>query len=170
MSEMALTWIAGVKLVIAALIGLLYSLAGRGVSLPILGKIRRRIWLPAILCFTWLISMFIKGAFTWLLLGAIGLSFPLYFLTMSVFSYGADSWIRRLVGRIPQQFIVGAVHGGSCILVALVVKLWGIYSLSVLVPCISLGVLGGIADKDMPAAWKEAVTGMVIFLYPLFLI
>ena len=114
--------------------------------------------------------MFVMGKFTWLLLGAIILSFPLYYLTMSVFAYGAGSWIRKIFGRIAQQFIVGAVHGGSCILVAIVTGLWGVYTCAVLLPCLALGIYGGVFDNDLTAADKEAVTGTVIFLMPLFLI
>jgi len=164
MTEMTLTWLAGVKLLIAALIGLLYSLAGRGVG------IKRRLHLPIILAVNWIVFMFLMGKFSLMLLGAILLSIPLYYLTMSVFSYGADSWIRKLIGRVPQQFLTGACHGGSCILVACVTGLWGLYSLSVLLPFLVLGFLGGIFDQDAPAAWKEGLTGLAIFLCPLFLI
>jgi len=164
MTEMTLTWLAGVKLLIAALIGLLYSLAGRGVG------IKRRLYLPIILAVNWIVFMFLMGKFSLMLLGAILLSIPLYYLTMSVFSYGADSWIRKLIGRIPQQFIVGGVHGASAILVAIVTGSWGVYSLCVLCPMVTLGALGGWADGDLNASYKEAVCGISIFLCPLFMV
>lgn len=170
MSEITLSVLAGVRLLIAATMGLLYTLAGRGVKVPVLGKIRRRVWLPLILCLTWLIFMLVMGKFTWLLFGAIALSFPIYYGTMSAFAYGADSWLRKIFGRVAQQFIVGAVHGGSCILVAIVTGCWGIYTASVLIPCIALGIFGGVFDEDITAAYKEALTGILIFLTPLFFV
>ena len=170
MTEMGLTYIAGIKLLIASLIGFLYALAGRGVRVPVLGKIRRSVWLPLILCLSWVGFMFWMDKFSWRLLGAIALSWPLYYGTMKGFAYGHGSWLRKIFTRIPQQFIVGAVHGGSCLLVAIVTQLWGVYIAAVLLPCIALGLFGGLFDHDLHASWKEALTGILIFLPALFLI
>lgn len=94
----------------------------------------------------------------------------IYFATMSCFSYGAGSWLRKLVGRIPQQFICGAVQGASPILIAMVSEKWGVYTLCIALPSITLGVLGGWKDTDVNASAKEFLTGLTLFLPALFLI
>lgn len=160
----------GFKLLMAALIGWLYSLAGRGTKVPVLGKIRRRVWLPFIACSVLTGEMFLFNKFSWLLLGAIWASWGVYYANMSIFAYGADSWLRKIFRRIGQQFICGAVHGGSCILIAVITGNWGIYTLSVLSGALCLGFLGGIFDTDVSAAQKEGVTGCSIFLFALFLL
>lgn len=176
MTEMGYTVVTGLKLVIVALIGFLYSLAGRGVSLPVLGKIRRKVWLPIILAGQWLIFGLIQGVMTWLLalacVATIGLAFGIY----SAFAYGDGSWVRKLFGRIAQQFIVGAMHGLSlsilpCVVLGIAgVPVWGLLAGSILIPSIALGIYGGIFDNDLTAAKKEGVTGALEYMLPVFIV
>lgn len=174
-TEVLWTWYAGIKLFMAALIGFCYSRAGRGWK-PFGLKFRRRVYLPLIYCLTMVLSMFVMDRFSWWLLGAIAGTWGVYYATMSIFAYGANSWIRKLFGLRTQQFIVGFIHGGSCILIVLAVapRPWGIYILSCVIPSIVLGVLGGLFPSDAvggaKAAAKEALTGVLIFLFALFLI
>ncbi len=102
---------------------------------------------------------------------AIILTVPLAYGIYSAFSYGASSWLRKLVGKVAQQFIVGAMHGLSlAILPCIVWQKWGLLTLSVVVPSVTLGLLGCIFDQDAPAPFKEAVTGMNEYLFPLFVV
>ena len=166
--EVMLSNIAGLKLLVVAFIGYWYSLCGRGVINGWLG--RRRVILPTILCLSWVVSGLILNRLTGLLLVIIGLSWLMYFMNMSLFSYGAGSWIRKLVGKTAQQFIVGGVHGGSCILVALFLQSYWLLVLSVLLGSVALGILGSVGDGEISAAFKEAVVGACIFLIPVFMI
>ena len=171
MTEMELSILAGAKLFVVALIGLLYTLAGRGVKVPILGKIRRKVWLPLILCASLLISGLLKGVMTWTLLGAIVLTFPLAYGIYSAFAYGSGSWVRKVFTRIPQQFIVGAMHGLSLsILPCIVLGQWGVLAGAIIIPSVALGVYGGVFDKDIEAAGKEALTGALEFIVPMFIV
>ena len=58
--EIILSLLVGVRAFGLATIVTLYSLAGRGVKLPVLGKIRRRVWLPIIAALTMTIVMLCK--------------------------------------------------------------------------------------------------------------
>jgi hypothetical protein len=165
--EILLTHLGGIKLLIVVLIAWIYSRAGRG---KIWGKrIRRRVVCPLILLLAMLIFSLMGKLFNIKLLGVLGVSFLMYYGTLSV-GYGAGSWLRSVVGRIPQQFIVGALQGGSCVLIAIYSGAWGLFSLSAIVPCLTLGFLGGVFDSDTHAAWKEILVGMSIFLFPIFMI
>ena len=171
MSEMALSYLAGAKLLVLALIGLLYTLAGRGVKVPILGKIRRRVWLPIILCLSLLISGLLRGLLSlWLVLSILA-TIPLAYGIYSAFAYGAGSWVRKLVGKTWQQYIVGGMHGLCLsILPCIVLGKWGILIGSVVIPSVALGLLGSVFDKDLDAALKEGVTGAAEYLFPLFIV
>ena len=171
MDEITLTHIVGIKLLIVALIGYLYSLAGRGVKLPILGKIRRKVWLPIILAAQWLVFGAIMHVLSvWLVIAClttIGLAYSIY----SAFAYGASSWVRILFGRKIQQFIVGAMHGLSLsILPCIVLGKWGLLVGSIIIPCIALGLYGGIFDNDLEAAKKEGLTGILEYSVPIFIV
>jgi hypothetical protein len=99
------------------------------------------------------------------------LTFPLAYLIYSVFAYGAGSWVRKLFTRIPQQFIVGAMHGLSLsILPCIVLGQWGVLAGSILIPSIALGLYGGVFDHDLEAAGKEALTGALEFIVPIFVV
>jgi hypothetical protein len=167
MTEIGLTYIFFIKIIWISLIGFLYSRAGRGDSF-----IRRAILLPCMLSINWLISILIyaNNYLTWPIVLAILITPLIYFGTMKGFSYGANSWLRQLVGRVWQQFIVGFVQGLSPILLILFTQKWGIYSLCVLFPMLTLGTLGGWADTDTNASWKEGLTGIALFLFPVFII
>jgi len=169
MTEIQLVYMAWLRLLIAAFIGFVYSRAGRGWKLPIFGKIRRRIYLPLIYCITMLVISIVAGRFSLNLLLSIVATWGIYYGTLSV-GYGASSWLRKVFGRIGQQFIVGALQGSSCILLAIATGHWGLYTLSIVVPSLTLGTLGGWADDDTNASYKESLVGISLFLFPLFLI
>jgi|25BtaG_2_1085352.scaffolds.fasta_scaffold03192_4 hypothetical protein len=172
MSEITLVYIAFGKLLVLAFEGFVYSRAGRGWKIPwmiIDDKIRRRVYLPIIYGLAMLASMLIMKQFTWLLLGIVIATGGAYFGTFSI-GYGASSLLRKWFGRIGQQFIVGFLQGGSCVLIAWYTKSWGLYILSCLAPCLTLGMLGGCFDTEVNASYKEALVGTSIFLFPLFMI
>ena len=176
MTETIYTWTTIGRLFFMFVAGSLYTMAGRGWKIPILGKIRRSVWLPILLCLSWLIFGTIEGVMTWILalacLATIGLSYGI----QKAFAYGSSSWLRKIFGRIAQQFIVGFVHGlANCILPAVVLAIygapvWGVVALSCLLPCLSLGILGGIFDNDLMAAKKEGLVGATEYLPPLFIV
>lgn len=165
--EVLFSIVAGVKLLILAFIGFWYSLCGRGVVKGWLG--RRRVILPLILCVSLLMSMIVMQTFTMLLLAAVGLTWLIYYGTMSI-GYGADSWLRKVFGKVLQQIIVGALQGGSCIVIAAVLHKYWMFGLSMLIPAITLGILGSVGDQEINAAYKEALVGMSIFSTAMFLI
>jgi hypothetical protein len=169
MTEIQLTYLAGFKLLIVALIGFCYSRAGRGWSLPIIGKFRRRVYLSIMLLVTLLVSALMRGLMTWWLFGALIASWGVYYGVLSV-GYGANSWLRKIFKRIGQQFIVGALQGAGCVLIAVATGTWGLFTLSVVCSSLVLGTLGGWADDDVNASFKEAIVGASLFLFPMFMV
>ena len=169
MTEMQLVYMFLARAVILVAMCFIYTRAGRGWKLPWLGKVRRRVYLPAILCSAWVVVSLIQGSLSLMLFLLVLGTFGIYYGTMSI-GYGANSWIRKTLGKVPQQYIVGALQGGSCVLIAYYTQRWGLYSLCVLVPSLTLGALGSWADGDVPAALKEGLICVSIFVYALFLV
>ena len=168
MTEIQMTYMAGLKLLIVALIGFCYSRAGRGWK-PFGIKFRRRAYLPIMLILALLVSSLIQGTFTWLLLGALAASWGVYYGVLSI-GYGESSWIRKVFGRVLQQFIVGFLQGAGCVLIAVVAGTWGLFALSCVVGSVVLGTLGGWADDDVSAPFKEAIVGASLFMFPIFMV
>ena len=176
MTEDIYTWITVGKLFTIAIAGSLYSMAGGGWKIPILGKIRRSVWLPIILALQWLGFGALQHVLSlWLVLGCLA-TIPFAYGLYKAFAYGSSSWVRKLVGRKTQQFIVGAVHGFAlsilpCIVLALAGKpVWGLLIGSIVLPSIGLGLYGGLFDNDLEAAKKEGVTGALEYIVPVFII
>ena len=167
MGEIFLSHLGGIKLLVVALLGWMYSRAGRGWKIWGI-KIRRRTILPLILCGTWVCITILTGIFTWTLLLLIGVSWLIYYGTLSI-GYGTTSWLRNVLGKTAQQYLV-AIQGVSCVLIAIYTQRWGLYSLCVLTPALTLGALGSWADSDTDAAFKEALVGASIFLFSVFMI
>lgn len=106
----------------------------------------------------------------WLVLACLA-TIPLAYGIYSAFAYGASSWVRKIFTRIPQQFIVGAMHGLCLsILPCLVLGKWGLLTGSIVIPSIALGIYGGIFDNDLTAAKKEGLTGALEYIVPVFIV
>ena len=171
--EMVLTHLVGLRAFTLASIVYLYALAGRGVKLPILGKIRRRVWLPLLSAICMQIIQIVKcnyiagDTWSWWLCGAIWASVGLQYGLYSGFSYGAGSWLRPL-GKGVQRFIVHGVHAAGWCLIPLLTGRWLVFALGVGISAVVGTVLGAL--NPIPAAEEEGAIGLAEFAYPTFLI
>jgi len=162
--EVILSNWAGVKLLVLAVIGWLYSRAGRGIDGYIWGiKIRRRVILPAILVGAWLLSATIQNIFTLKFLLVTLLTYPIMYLSMSV-GYGGNT----LPEKIFRRGAYGLALGVAPIAVAWYFSLWNMLIVNILVNVLCsvyLGIKSGIT-----ASYEEALLSVFQFAIPIFLI
>ena len=158
-------WMATFKIAMVLVLATLGWLWGRGMS----GTMR--FWLPLGIAVTCYVSEVIqKKEWNWWTLlyyaGMVGIAYGL----MSLFAYGAGSWLRPL-GVIPQRFIVGFMWAVPYSLVAFVNrdrKVWILLGLHLTVSTLFMGVIGGFDLLDAPSC--EALTRGVIALLPPFMV
>jgi len=158
-------WLTSLKLLVVLLVATLGWLWGRGFP----GVMR--FWLPIIIAVTCLISEVIqKREWKWktffLYSGMVGLAYGL----MSLFAYGAGSWLRPL-GVIPQRFIVGFMWSIPYIIIAFVnncKKVWILFGLHLIICTLFMGIIGGF--DLLPAPAQEALTRGILALLPPFMI
>lgn len=162
--EFVYVWLTLLKLIALCVITTQYILAGRGIGD---GKWygRRRVFIPFILCLSWLVSSAVVGIISWFLFFLVALSFVLYFLSMSV-GYGSDGTIYNALFR---RFVYGLLVGGSSILIAIYSHNLSGYLLGI---GISIGssVVCGVWNPFKSAVFEEAVICLGTFTVPLFLI
>jgi len=106
-------WRATAKIGVAVIVSTLWWLAGRG---DILGfNFHRRFWLPLILALACIgFDLWQKKTSPDPLLGKriyrnilYATMVPLYYISMSIFSYGTGSWLRPIFGPVLQRTVVG---------------------------------------------------------------
>lgn len=153
-------WISTGKILLAVLISAAWWLAGRGMD------ISRRTMLPALL---------IVGLMLWHTLQRKNklqcfwyiLAWPAWWAVMSLFSYGAGSWLRPL-GVIAQRAIVALAWSAPAVIIAKVNKSWPVF----IVHCISFVVImvGLGAFSIVDASSEEAIIGLTWALLPQFMV
>lgn len=159
--------IATSKILFATAISALYWLAGRG---PILGiNFHRRFYLPLLMIIACISYDFIqKGSIKrWLRLLCYVSILPFYYLFMTIFSYGAGSWLRPL-GIPIQRFIVGLTWSIPALPVAWINKEWWLYGLHIILFTSIMTILGTI-NPLVPSA-EEAILGLLFALLVPFMV
>ena len=160
-------WTATFKISMVLILATFGWLWGRGFS----GTMR--FWLPAAIAFTCFISEIIqKKEIKWQTFlyysGMAGLAY----LLMTIFAYGAGSWLRPIFGSVVQRFIVGFFWGLAYAVVAWnnrsQPRVWAILGLHLFVTTIFMGVLGGF--DLMPGPEQEALTRGTLALLPPFMV
>jgi len=155
-------WISTIKMLLALIIGTLWWLAGRGCP------ITRKALLPLIIALECYIFQGIQTKkWDFKVLGLYTGMFAWYWASMSLFSYGAGSWLRPL-GIIPQRIIVGLMWSIPALPVAVINKRWTVYGLHILLFTITMTVLGSFSI--LTAAAEEAIIGLMFALFVPFII
>ena len=159
-------WMATLKIAVVLVLATLGWLWGRGMS----GTMR--FWLPlgiALICYV--SEVIQKEEWNWLTLlyytGMVGLAYGV----MTLFAYGAGSWLRPLVGPVIQRFIVGFMWAVPYAVVAWVnrsTKVWMLLGLHLTVSTLFMGVIGGFDILAAPEC--EALTRGVLALLPPFMV
>ncbi len=156
-------WTTLIKLIALGIITMQYSAAGRGWGD---GKWygRRRVFVPIILCLTWLMSALILQVFSLKLVGFLIMSGLIYYLCMSV-GYGGNTFWEK-IGR---RLLYGLLLGCSPLLIAYYTGNWALYLLGI---CVSVGRSGVLGVWNLPknAVYEETLIAIGSFTIPLFLI
>ena len=170
--EMFLTNLFGIKALIVAILAYSYSRAGRGEEVYVWGriKIRRKVWIPIALSVSLAISAWARNVLSLQVMMLIVLTGLSGFAGLCI-GYGAGSPLRRWLGRVGQQFAVGLLQGGGLsVCLGLYYQHWGLLSLACIVPCITLGALGGWADSDLDASHKEGLYALLLVAVPAMMV
>lgn len=157
-------WIATAKHLVALLVGLLWWLAGRG---DILGfNFHRRVWLPLIIVVAVMIfDLLQRDSFKrWFRMLMYALMWPIYYLCMSAFSYGASSWLRPLLGPVLQRVVVGIMWAVPALPVAWLNKKWWVYGVHIAVFTTIMTALVALNASEHEALVGFAFAWLVPFM------
>ena len=158
-------WIAAFKIITAVIIAILWGFAGIGVD------IHRRFMLPLILVLACMVFDTVQKSgkrndWGWCMLAYLSM-LPFYYITMSIFSYGAGSWLRPL-GIFLQRLIVGIAWSIPALPVAWVNKKWWIYGVHIFLFTLIMIVLGwgGLLE----ARSEETLIGFFFAIFVPFMV
>ena len=168
-------WIATSKVMVAVIISTLWWLAGRGFG------INRRFLLPLILVAGCMLfdtlqkkndCYYLSGPFTlherhYRFLHYASL-LPLYYLSMSIFSYGASSWLRPLVGKYLQRVVVGVMWSLPAFPVARVNESMPVFIGHIIIFTLTMFIFGAFSIVNASA--EEAIIGYMFGFLPLFMV
>ena len=155
-------WASSVKLLMVLVAGTLGWMWGRGMS----GTMR--FWLPLLLassCYGFEIVQ--KKDWKWSTLLFYGGMVFWYWGFMSIFSYGAGSFLRPL-GVVFQRMIVGIAWSVPCLPIAWVNKKWVLYGLHIGVFTLLMTFIGGFDLMSAPE--QEALIRGMFVAIPLFMV
>jgi len=162
MSEIVIVWVSFLKILYLAIISLVYALAGRGVKIWGV-KIRRR-WVIPILLITGAIgASLLEGTYSNYYLIAY-----LTFMAVMHLGYGANSWLRKMFGRIGQRAIIGFFWALAGLPLVWVNGAWILFGYQIIL-AISAHIMLG-AFNPVTASEEEPLISLLCFLCVLFYI